>query len=88
MTAVRNAPPPVKVDAETYSVIEHTAHLLGKTKKEMLAEAVYEYASSHQAELQERLRRVMATLDGTLTSEVSALTGFSGDELEKLGGVD
>lgn len=88
VTTARNAPPPVKVDAETYSVIEHTAHLLGKTKKEMLSEAVREYASSHQAELQERLRSVMVTLDGSLTSEVSVMTGFSADELEKLGGVD
>jgi len=54
----------------------------------MLSEAVREYASSHQAELQERLRSVMVTLDGSLTSEVAALTGLSTEELEELGGVD
>lgn len=87
MTTARSTPP-VKVDAETYDIIEHTAHLLGKTKKEMLAEAVREYASSRHAELQARLRSVMDTLDGSLTSEVAAMTGFSPEELAELGGVD
>lgn len=54
----------------------------------MLSEAVREYASSRQAEIQERLRSVMVTLDRSLTSEVAALTGRSTEELEELGGVD
>ncbi|MEU7479449.1 hypothetical protein AB0A63_25905 [Lentzea sp. NPDC042327] len=78
---------PVKVDQETHALIAHGATALHMSQKDLLAAAVREYLGARREEINAALRRTMATLDGTRSSQVTALTGMSRERLDELGGV-
>ncbi|MEV0678392.1 hypothetical protein AB0I60_17935 [Actinosynnema sp. NPDC050436] len=83
--AVQSAP--VKVDQETHALIAHGATALHMSQKDLLAAAVREYLGARREEINAALRRTMAALDGTRSSQVAALTGMSKERLDELGGV-
>ncbi len=78
---------PIKVDEETYESISQAAHFLGATKKDIVDRAVRDYIDVHRDEINAGVRAALAQLDGTNTAVVSAMTGFTRDELDELGGV-
>jgi hypothetical protein len=78
---------PVKVDATTDRLISDAAHFLGRTKKDVVGDAIREYVEAHRDELNEAIRQSLARLDGSTTAAVSLLTGMDADELDELGGL-
>jgi hypothetical protein len=78
---------PIKVDAETDSLISHAAHFLGASKKDIVDRAVRDYIEGHRDDINEGIRAALLQLDGSNASAVSMMTGFSRDELDNLGGV-
>jgi len=78
---------PVKVDAATDRLISDAAHFLGRTKKDVVGDAVREYVETHRAELNEAIKQSLSRLDGSTASAVSLLTGMDADELAELGGL-
>jgi hypothetical protein len=79
---------PLKVDAETNALIDHGAHFLGMTKKDLVAEAVRAYLAAHRAELERGVREAATLLDGSHRAKVALLSGLSPAEIDKLGGAE
>jgi hypothetical protein len=87
-TAVRpRSHAPLKVDPEVDELITHAAHFLGITKKELVAQAVQDYVDRRREEVRARMQEAMAKLDGSMRSNVAALTGLSPERVDELGGV-
>jgi hypothetical protein len=78
---------PLKVDPEVDALITNSAHFLGLTKKELVADAVRAYVEQRREEIRAQMREVMRTLDGSRRSRVALLTGLSPERLDELGGV-
>lgn len=78
---------PVKVDAEADRLASDAAHFLGRTKKDVVSDAIREYVEKHRVEIQTAISESMSRLDGTNRAAVALLTGFSDAELDDLGGV-
>lgn len=78
---------PVKIDSEADRLATDAAHFLGRTKKDLVSQAIREYVDSHRAEIHEAIRDSMQRLDGTNRAAVRLVTGFSDAELDDLGGV-
>jgi hypothetical protein len=78
---------PLKVDAETNALIDHGAHFLGMTKKDLVADAVRLYVAAHKEEIERGVRDAAAMLDGTHRSKVALLSGLSPAEIDELGGL-
>ena len=79
---------PIKVDAETDKLISHAAHFLGRSKKDVVDQAVREYIENHRDAIHEGVSSALKQLDGSLTASVTLLTGLSAEELDALGGID
>lgn len=79
---------PIKVDAETDKLISHAAHFLGRSKKDVVDQAVREYIENHRDAIYEGVSNALKQLDGSLTASVTLLTGLSAEELDALGGID
>ncbi|QGQ20461.1 hypothetical protein GC089_16280 [Cellulomonas sp. JZ18] len=79
---------PIKVDAHTDQLISHTAHFLGRSKKDIVDQAVREYIDNHRDAIQEGVSNALKQLDGSLGASVSVLTGVSQEEIAALGGID
>jgi hypothetical protein len=77
---------PIKVDAQTDEIISHTAHFLGRSKKDIVDIAVREYVENHRADIQQGALSALKQLNGTLPAAVSLLTGIPERELDELGG--
>ena len=78
---------PLKVDAETNALIDHGAHFLGMTKKDLVANAVRAYLAARSDEIERGVREAAALLDGSHRAKVALLSGLSSAEIEELGGV-
>ena len=78
---------PVKVDATTDRLISDAAHFLGRTKKDIVSDAIREYVDAHRDELNAAIQQSLSRLDGSTASAVSLLTGMDADELAELGGL-
>ena len=78
---------PIKVDAETDRLLSDAAHVLGRSKKDVVDVAVRDYVDAHRDEINEGIRNALARLDGSSASVVSLISGMSHDELDDLGGV-
>ncbi|WP_158866043.1 hypothetical protein [Leifsonia sp. AG29] len=78
---------PVKVDATTDRLISDAAHFLGRTKKDIVSDAVREYVEVHRDELNAAIKESLSRFDGSKSAAVSVLTGMSAAELEELGGL-
>ncbi|WP_436772888.1 hypothetical protein [Yinghuangia sp. YIM S09857] len=78
---------PLKVDPATDELISQGAHCLGVTKKDLVAEAVRAYLEQRRADVRRGMVEAMRVLDGSLSSNVSMLTGLSPERIEQLGGV-
>ena len=79
---------PIKVDAQTDELISHAAHFLGRSKKDVVDEAVRAYIDGHRDEINAGIRQALNLLDGTDASLVSVMTGLSRAELDGVGSVD
>lgn len=77
---------PIKVDAQTDEIIAHTAHFLGRSKKDIVDIAVREYVENHRTDIQKGALNALKQLNGTVPAAVALLTSLSPDELEGLGG--
>ena len=78
---------PIKIDAETDQIVSDAAHFLGRTKKDVVSDAVREYVEAHRDEIHEGIREAMGRLDGSNLAAVQLLTGFDEATLNELGGV-
>jgi Arc/MetJ family transcription regulator len=78
---------PLKVDADVDELITNSAHFLGLTKKDLVADAVRAYVEQRREELRLQMQEVMRKLDGTRRARVSLLTGIPPERLDELGGV-
>lgn len=78
---------PIKVTAETDQLISHAAHFLGQTKKDIVDAAVRDYIDKNRDLLTQKIKDAMTQLDGSRTSVISMMTGYSKEELDDLGGV-
>lgn len=78
---------PVKVDAATDRLISDAAHFLGRTKKDVVGDAIREYVEAHRDELNEAIKQSLSRLDGSTEAAVSMLTGMTAAELDDLGGL-
>lgn len=78
---------PIKVDAEVDRLISDAAHFLGRTKKDVVGEAMREYVDAHRDEINVAIKESMTRLDGSTESAVALLSGFSPEKLAELGGV-
>jgi predicted transcriptional regulator len=79
---------PIKVDAQTDELISHAAHFLGRSKKDVVDEAVRAYIDGHRDEINAGIRKALNLLDGTDADLVSVMTGLSRAELDGVGSVD
>ena len=79
---------PIKVDAQTDELISHAAHFLGRSKKDVVDEAVRAYIDGHRDEINAGIRQALNLLDGTDAGLVSVMTGLSRAELDDVGSVD
>ncbi|MCT1606350.1 hypothetical protein M3B43_03225 [Nesterenkonia massiliensis] len=86
MSAALKHAPNVKVNEETSQLISDAAHHLGKTRKDVVEEAVREYLHAHMPEIHASIHQLLQQLDGTRSAAVSVMTGLSKEELEELGG--
>ncbi|MGD0557191.1 MAG: hypothetical protein ABSA93_19700 [Streptosporangiaceae bacterium] len=78
---------PLKVDVDVDELIADGAHFLGMTKKDLVEEAVRVYLELRRAELREAMQSKLRKLDGSAKSSLSALTGISPEDIDRLGGV-
>ena len=78
---------PIKVDAEADQLAGDFAHFLGRTKKDVVSDAIREYVESHRSELQKAIAESISRLDGSNQAAVELLTGFDAAKLADLGGV-
>lgn len=78
---------PLKVDAEVDELITNSAHFLGVTKKDLVADAVHAYVEQRREELRLQMQEIMRRLDGTRRNRVALLTGIPPEMLDELGGV-
>jgi hypothetical protein len=78
---------PLKVDPATDSLITHSAHFLGISKKEFVSRAVSAYVSQHRSELEDGLRAAAAMLDGSRAAEIALLADVDKDDVDRLGGM-
>lgn len=78
---------PLKVDAETNALIDHGAHVLGMTKKDLVATAVRAYVAARKDEIEGGMHEAAAALDGSHIAKVALLSGLSPAKIEELGGV-
>jgi len=77
---------PIKVDVQTDDIISHTAHFLGRSKKEIVDVAVREYLENHRAEIETGVLSALKQLNGNVPAAVSLLTGLTPAQLDDLGG--
>jgi hypothetical protein len=78
---------PLKVDAETNALIDHGAHFLGMTKKDLVAAAVRVYIASRKDEIEQSVREAARLLDGSRVAKVALLSGLTVGEIDELGGI-
>jgi hypothetical protein len=78
---------PLKVDPEVDELITNSAHFLGLTKKDLVADAVRAYVEQRREELRLQMQEIMRRLDGTRRARVALLTGIPPERLDELGGV-
>ncbi|MFE5507233.1 MULTISPECIES: hypothetical protein [Amycolatopsis] len=78
---------PIKVDAATDELVSHAAHFLSRSKKDIVDAAVREYIDAHREEINAAIKAALGQLNGSDSAAVSLMTGFSGDELDALGGM-
>jgi hypothetical protein len=78
---------PIKVDAETDTLVSHAAHFLDRSKKDVVNAAIREYIENHRDEINAGVREALTQLDGSMGSAVSMLTGFDAAKLDELGGM-
>ena len=78
---------PIKVEAATDQLVTHAAHFLGRSKKDVVDVAVREYIDKHRDEINEAVQVALRQIDGSLSSTVGLVTGYSKDQLDELGGV-
>lgn len=84
--AMVKSAPNVKVTEETNQMISNAAHHLGKTRKDVVEEAMRDYVQARLPEIHESIQSFLKQLDGSHAAAVSVLTGYSQHELEELGG--
>ncbi|MEU0478785.1 hypothetical protein ABZ260_06295 [Streptosporangium sp. NPDC006013] len=77
---------PLKVDLATDELISQGAHFLGMTKKDLVAAAVRVYLDQQREQIRRGMIESMKVLDGSLSSNVSLLTGLSPERINELGG--
>lgn len=77
----------LKVDSSTHALVAHGAIALRMTHKELVDAAVRDYLTKHREAVTTRMRAVMAEIDDTEESRVSALTGLSPERIADLGGL-
>ncbi|MER6826369.1 hypothetical protein ABT352_10310 [Streptosporangium sp. NPDC000563] len=77
---------PLKVDPATDELISQAAHFLGMTKKDLVAAAVRTYLDQQREQIRRGMIESMKVLDGSLSSNVSLLTGLTPDRINELGG--
>jgi hypothetical protein len=78
---------PLKVDAETNALIDHGAHFLGMTKKDLVAAAVRVYIASRKDDIERSVHEAAQLLDGSRAAKVSLLSGLNVGEIDELGGL-
>lgn len=78
---------PVKISPETDRLLTDASHFLGRSKKDIVDQAVRDYVETHRDEINSGVRESLTRLDGSLGSLVSELTGLSPERLAELGGV-
>ena len=78
---------PLKVDAETNALIDHGAHFLGMTKKDLVAAAVRVYIASRKDDIEQGVRAAALLLDGSRAAKASLLSGLTVGEIDELGGL-
>lgn len=78
---------PIKVDVVTDELVSHVAHFLSRPKKDIVDAAVREYVDAHRDEINAGIKSALGQLNGSDVAAVSAMTGFSADELDDLGGL-
>jgi hypothetical protein len=78
---------PLSVDPEVDQLITGSAHFLGLTKEELIADAVRAYIERRREERRLQVQEVMRKLDGTRRARVSLITGIPPERLDELGGV-
>jgi hypothetical protein len=86
-TVAARSTAPLKVDSAVDELITDGAHFLGMTKKDLVGEAVRVYLELRRTELREAMLAKLSRLDGSLKSSVSLLTGFSPEDIDRLGGI-
>lgn len=77
---------PLKVDDETDRLATQSAHFLGMTKKQFVAEAVAAYSEARRADIERGVRQALSELDGTRATAIARTAGLSPEEIEQLGG--
>lgn len=78
---------PIKVDEETDRLVSHAAHFLDISKKDVVAQAVREYISTHRDIIAKATLDSLALLDGSERSAVKLLSGASDSLIDSLGGM-
>ncbi|MEX0913486.1 MAG: hypothetical protein WDZ57_00910 [Demequina sp.] len=78
---------PIKVSAETDTLIGHASHFLGRAKKDLVDQAIVEYIENHRAEIDQAVAQALSELDGTRASRVALMAGISREELDAVGGI-
>lgn len=78
---------PVKISSETDKLLTEAAHFLARSKKDIVDAAVRDYVDAKREEINAGIKESLARIDGSRTSVVAEITGFSREELEDLGGV-
>ncbi len=79
---------PIKVSAESDSLIGHAAHFLGRAKKDLVDEAIVEYIERHRDEISAAAREALREIGTSRSSRVALLAGISSDELAAVGGIE
>jgi hypothetical protein len=77
----------IKVDIETDRGVADAAHVLERTKNDIVDAAVREYVDAHRDQLNEGIRDSLRRIDDSAQSVVSSLTVFSAERLAELGGI-
>lgn len=78
---------PLNVDDETDAPITQGSHLLGVTKKDLVADAVRSYLVARRVDIERGVEEALAHLDGSREAEVALLSGLSADDINSLGGL-
>lgn len=78
---------PIKISAETDARVGHAAHFLGRSKKNIVEEAVAEYIDNHRDEINAGVLEALGQLDGTRESRIAMLADADASDIATLGGL-